>query len=87
LGNDVSFEESTITSNDSKEDCLVTYKTPWIFDTSIDLQLSTIINLLSRIPDTSKISIGINGLFAIKINNIKMNDDCSLIYYQAPLTA
>jgi hypothetical protein len=85
LGNDVSFVESIITSTDPKEDCKVTYSIPWIFNESSDFKVSPLINLLSRIPNSAKISIGINGLLGLKID--LMNDDCSLQYYQAPLTA
>jgi len=83
LGNDVTFEESTITSNDSKKDSIVTYSIPWFFKTRTILQIAPIINLLSRIPnnDSTKVSIGINGLIAFKITT----GDKVISYYQAPL--
>jgi len=94
LGDDVVFGDSIIKSDDSKNDCVVTYYIPWSFETYGSFKISPIIDILSRILDDSekrtvpKVLIGINGLFSLKILHSPIDDDESpiIIYYQAPLT-
>jgi len=89
IGNNATFEDFVIKSDNSKKDCVITYPISWTFESGGTFLLSTIINILSRIPDNSTVSAAIvKEGFALEIilEDSEDSEDSPVIkYYQAPI--